>query len=201
MSRSLLLFITLHSLLDAKELLIREAEKAPFFFPGIVQMREGEREGTDHLLKLGETIGVHVDFDAEGPQNLPITPKEIEERIAEQFKKARLIPTISATAPLPIFHFLIMALPLPKGYSLLITGRLFEKVELRGLTLPKEATWQAITWEKQILLLAPTDELKEEIQTAIDEITEQFTERVQFYRMLEQRPTAMQAADVTFLLC
>lgn len=90
-----------------------------------------------------------------------------------------------STPPLPFLHVLIMVNPIEKGYVAYFGLRLFESVEIKRVVLEPDTAFQAITWEKQTLLIASTEDFKKEMSNLTKELTEDFISRYNYYRSLK----------------
>lgn len=162
----------------------------PYMLPGITAFKKGQWVGSDNLYNITNNIGVSVEIIKPLGRPIPIDSNTIRNRIAGMFDRAGIIPIAEGKgvkAPLPFFHILIMIYPVEKGYVASINGRLFEPVALARINLDKNITWQAITWEKQDLIIASADLLNEQLFKSIDEITNNFIERFKFFENIKSQ--------------
>jgi hypothetical protein len=163
-----------------------------FPHPGVVFLQGGKYAGDDHLYNLTNNIGVYIEIEKSKDVKIDIDKKKIKELIGFIFKKTILIPNVKdEKPPFPYFHLLIMVAPIgDKGYAFYCSGRLFESIKLDRIDMDKNMQFQAITWEKQILLVVPADKLKDELYTAVREITTNFVERYRHFEDIKLRKTA-----------
>lgn len=93
-------------------------------------------------------------------------------------KPKNIVPKdIPIPAPLPFLHILVMLQPIEKGYAVYCTGRLFEAVDLHRINLRGGIYWQAITWEKQELLIVSKEQLQEQVDKSVQTIASAFADR------------------------
>ena len=88
----------------------------------------------------------------------------------------------SSTPGIPFFDILVVVYPIEKGYVALVDGaRLFEAVDPLRVHLEKGTTFQAITWEKKTLVVAPEEDFEETVEKTIDDIVNTFFERFRIF--------------------
>lgn len=177
-----------------------------FSSPGIATLEGNEWVGTDHLYNLPPSIGIVVEIvkptgvqptpqsttttAATSPSVPGFNPAMLEDRIKEivasSLRAAKIFPRdllLERGSPLPFLHFLIILHPVEKGYVAYCAGRLFEAVQLSRIFLRTGITFQAITWEKQELLIAPPEQLQQQILETVQTITFSFTDRIKNYAL------------------
>ncbi len=155
-----------------------------FTQPGIIGYRNGQWVGTDHLFNLTNQIGVSVEVVTPPNVTLTISKDEIIEETMKILSQGGLAPhriTGGASSPLPFFHFLIMVFPLQNGYLGSVSGRLFEAVDVDRIKLAQGIIWQAITWEKQTLIISSKEEFALQLKKYVDEITQAFVDRYKHF--------------------
>lgn len=160
-----------------------------YFHPGMLLSPRGGGiwEGGDHLLNLSNTIGVFVEIIKPQDDKLNITENQIQKIVDGIFNQGGITPETRAAPdrpPLPFFHIQILCYPVSRGYVVCCSGRLFESVDIRRVVLDPDMAFQAITWEKQTLFVAPTEGVIQEIEKNVVNIAQSFVERFQSY---EQR--------------
>lgn len=161
--------------------------------PGITGFKNDQWVGSDNLYNLTSNIGITVEIDKPQGANIPISSEALKSRISALFEKSGITPQPEgqgAEAPLPFFHMLIMAYPVEKSFVAFLTGRLFEPVFVSRIILEKGISWQAITWEKQELVIATKEQFVDQINRSVDEITNNFIERYKYFQHL--KPQAKQ---------
>lgn len=164
--------------------------RVTFTIPGIIGLKEGQWRGTDHLLNLTDNIRIAADVYASSGVNLPFTAENLEELATNLFVKSALKPSEPSEygkPPLPYMHFLVMVHRAENEYAVFIQARLFEKVKLSRVALPKEVTFQAITWEDEKFLMVPPNRLKPEVYDQVQEMTKGFIARYNFFEKQENR--------------
>lgn len=120
----------------------------------------------------GASSGGHgnVNWMTYDPNTRTFIPPEGEDKGADAGKP-----------PLPVFMIVIIAEPINKGYAIYCAANLFEEVDMKRAQL-EEGTWQAITWERQHLIITPTEELPYHLGRCVDDLAYSF---VKLYRYFE----------------
>lgn len=181
-----------------------------FSSPGIATLEGSEWVGSDHLFNLPASIGVVVEIvkpssissvtsapttapGATGTSapvalglNVLLIEEKIKEIVSNSLKNIKMKPRdllLERGTPLPFLHFLIILNPVEKGYVAYIAGRLFETVQSNRIFLKTGITFQAITWEKQELIIAPPEQLQQQILETIQTIIASFSERIKNYAL------------------
>jgi hypothetical protein len=158
-----------------------------YFHPGALIFRDGRWDGGDHLFNLPINIGVFVEIIRPQEDNLTLTEGQIQRIVETIFSSGGIVTQTLITPqqpPLPFFQIQILLYPINKGYVTCCDGRLFESVALKRIIFDPAMAFQAITWEKQTLLVAPTEAIIPQIEKSVAEIAQAFLERFQSY---EQR--------------
>lgn len=151
-----------------------------YFHPGMLVRMGNFWEGGDNLFNLGSHVGVFVEIIKPQEDTLPINNEQFQRLIADIFSGAGIIPTILAATdqpPLPFFQVQILLYPINKGYVASCEGRLFESVSLKRVLFDPGMIFQAITWQKKNLLVAPTNTIVSELERAVSDIAHSFIER------------------------
>ncbi len=160
-------------------------EEPTYLFPGLVRYSIDKWVGSDYLYDLPSNIGVVVEVVSPTGSTQNINTALIKQNIEAIFSYARINPvteSFQGQPPLPFFHLLIFAVPVENSYVFSISGRLFEAVRLARLNLRLPGTWQAITWEKQELIVASKTLFFEQLLATSKEIAEFFTQRVTYFK-------------------
>jgi hypothetical protein len=164
-------------------------QHAKYLHPGILVYLNGEWQGSDHLLNLSSNIGVYVTILKPQDETLNITQDQLQNEVVKIFEKANIKPLTLASAgkpPLPAFEIEIFLYPIEKGYAACCEGRLFESVTLDRFNMDSNMAFQAITWEKQSLIVGPKSTFAEQLTKNIQEIAEAFTDRFQAYEKIRR---------------
>jgi hypothetical protein len=163
-------------------------QRADYLHPGILVLLNGKWEGSDHLLNLQSNIGVYVTILKPETETLEVTNSQLEKEVAAIFEKGGLKPlTLSPAgkAPLPAFEIEIFIYPIEKGYAAFCDGRLFETAILDRFKMDPNMAFQAITWEKQNLIVGPKSDFAGLLTNTVKEIAETFVERVRAYERVK----------------
>lgn len=156
--------------------------------PGIIASSQGGSwEGAEHLYNITNNIGIYVEVISTKDMRAPPDQKRIKDTITSLFEKVKINPSSESSPPFPFFHMLVMIAPVENGYAIFCEGRLFESVTLQRFALARESFFQAITWEKQALFIAPSNELDLYIEKGVREITDLFVEKYKYYDDLLHR--------------
>lgn len=163
--------------------------KADYFHPGIIVDRDGVWEGSDQLLNLTNNIGVYVSILKPEEATLAISEAQIQKHIEAIFQQAKIKSVTMApleNPPLPFFELEILLYPVDRGYVACLGGRLFESVTLSRFKLDPEMAFQAVTWEKQTLIVGPKTKFLDQLTAAITEISGAFAERFETFEKLKK---------------
>lgn len=167
-------------------------QHADYLHPGILVNLNGTWEGSDHLLNLSSNIGVYVKMIKPEEEALDISEKELQKEVQSIFADAAIKPLTMAAVgkpPLPAFEIEVFVYPIEKGYAAFVEGRLFESVVLERFKMDPNMAFQAITWEKQSLIVSPKEKLPELLTKTVQEIAEAFVTRFQVYEKLKRTST------------
>lgn len=164
-------------------------QHADYLHPGILVFLNGKWEGSDHLLNLPNNIGVFVTIVKPENENLEFSRQDLQLEVEKIFNAARIKPqtlTSFGQPPLPAFEVEIFIYPIDKGYVACCDGRLMESVTLSRFKMDSNMAFQAITWEKQSLIVSPKDQFKEQIIMNVQQIASAFVERFQAYEKMKK---------------
>lgn len=160
----------------------------PYTYPGVIAWREGGWRGGDNLYNLGNRIAVTVDINAPPPgseeEPFPVQEEAIRKRIASIFEEAGIGPLQTGSfekAPLPLFCVVIMAQPFPKGYAFFCAANLLEEVDLKR-TRFDEGTFQAVTWERQHMVVVPAEQVAYHVGRCVDDLAYSFLKVYRYYQ-------------------
>jgi hypothetical protein len=163
-------------------------QHAEYLHPGILVYLNGRWEGSDHLLNLPNSIGVYVTIVKPEEEALNITAEQLQKEVEMIFGQANLKPlTLAAQGrpPLPAFEIEIFLYPIEKGYAACCDGRLFESVTLDRFKMDPNMAFQAITWEKQTLIVGPKATFAEQLLQNVQGIAVAFIDRYLTYERLK----------------
>lgn len=159
-----------------------------FASPGIVAAKGSQWVGSEHLYNLSPSVGIYVEIVAPSGQSVDLAENYLKDIVAEIFKGGGLTPRtgmLTGKSPLPFFHVLVMLQPFEKAYAAYCAGRLFEEVEVNRIHLRGDSTWQAITWEKQELLVFGEGQMKEQVTASIRKIATAFADLFKSYKNIK----------------
>jgi hypothetical protein len=168
-------------------------QQAEYLHPGILVYLNGKWEGSDHLLNLSENIGVYISIIKPENELINITEAQLQKEIQAVFAQADIKPQTLVTEgkpPLPAFQIEVFIYPIERGYVACCDGRLFESVTLERFKMDPNMAFQAITWEKQHLIVSPKDQFSEQLSKIIQEIATAFIERFQAYEKIKKSATS-----------
>lgn len=173
-------------------------EEPTYFFPGLVRHSVDRWVGSDYLYDLPSNIGVVVELIVSHEIATMFNAEQIRDEVNEIFTNAGINPlaeTIGEQPPLPFFNLTAFIVAAEDGFVLTLSGRLFEQVKLPRTDFQLTGTWQAITWEKQELVVTSKMQLNEQLHAAAREIVKIFTDRVNLFKQqrLEQRKELKEA--------
>ena len=167
--------------------LFSQSVEKPFQNPGVLAKRGEKWIGSDYLGFLTNHIGIDVEFVQSHLQGDPLSvdTTNLENRVAEIFRRQGLVPSVRAPIskpPLPFLHILVMAYAIPRNaYLIFCSARLFEEVEVVREKFIPAGVWQAITWETQLLIVAQKDKVHSQIEELVDEVATTFVNRFRAY--------------------
>ena len=171
--------------------IMKRAEKPTYFFPGMVAYSRRMWVGSDYLYYLPTDIGVVIELIADkqiksDEGRVILDENTLQKGVETIFSKAGINPqafNVENTAPLPFFHILILMYHVENKVFASISGRLFEDVKPERLDLDSPVgTFQAITWEKNDILIVSTLQAPEQMELMVNNIAQLFVNRVQFYQ-------------------
>lgn len=164
-------------------------EQADYLHPGILVNMGGKWEGSDHLLNISSNIGVYVSIVKPENEVLNVSEMQVKKDIENIFTLSNIKPQILVTPgkpPLPAFEIEIFVYPIDKGYVACCSGRLFESVILERFKMDTNMAFQAITWEKQHLIVSPKEQFASELTKTVQDIAKTFGERFQAYERIKR---------------
>lgn len=160
-----------------------------YTFPGVVTRGPQGWQGSDNLYNIGKNIAVTAEFHVPDEKTFAVSKQSVIRRIEELFKDGDINPQASVVLgkpPLPLLNVIIIAQPIDKGYAVLVSGNLLEEVDLKRVQF-KEGTWQAVTWQRDYLLVTSSEEAAYHISRSIDELAYSFIKLYRHYRDLQPR--------------
>jgi len=159
-------------------------ETPSYTFPGLVTQFAGKWIGSDYLYNLPPDIGIAIDVVT--PDNFPlrIDQLRIKDAAADVFSRGNITPISQAVGdmpPLPFLHFLIFVQSAEESVVAFVEARYFEGVKLFRLDYSLPGTVQAITWEKQDLIVDAPNRIEEQILVSAEGLAREFVSRVHYF--------------------
>lgn len=168
------------------------SQRSEYLHPGIMVYLNNKWEGSDHLLNISKNIGVYITIVKPEGEMLHISESEIQREVENLFKVGGIVPQTMApigSPPLPAFEIEIFVYPIEKGYVACCDGRLLESVVLDRFKMDSNMAFQAITWEKQSLIVSPKSQFPEQLLKNVNEIAKAFVDRFQAYDKIRKETT------------
>lgn len=165
------------------------AQHSDYLHPGILVDLNGSWQGSDHLLNIASNIGVYVQVIKPEGEKLDVTEAQLQKQVESIFGTANIKPLTLAAEdkpPLPAFQIEIFIYPIDRGYAAFLDGRLFESVVLDRFKMDSNMAFQAITWEKQSLIVSPKAKFAEQLTKAVQDVAGSFVTRYQTFEKLKQ---------------
>ena len=162
----------------------------PFTLPGIVGLKDGHWVGSDNLYNLKPDISIYVELVLPENKKFDINEDQIKSSVQEIFSKAGINPTAlhePGDPSLPLFHVLLLVNSVDEYLIASCACRLFESVTIKRVILEQGITFQAITWEKQDLIIASKKDFYPLIDKTIADFSAEFVERFQYFQNLKSR--------------
>jgi hypothetical protein len=163
-------------------------EDATYFHPGLLILRGDRWDGGDYLYNLTDQIGVYLSILEPEEKSANLDQKTILQNIFNQFNRSGIKPGIvvkEGSPPLPFFHIQVLVYPVGTRYAASCKGTLFEEVSLKRVELDPSTVFQAITWQRESLIVISSDNFESQLNKSISETVSAFIERFQFYRELK----------------
>jgi len=152
-----------------------------FSAPGIATFQDGQWVGSEDLLNIPKEIGIYVEINKPTTLSLPLSERAIQSEAETLLSGVRLKPrsaySLYKGTPLPFLHILIMVTQVERGLAVYCAARLFEEVKVDRVQLKPGIIWQAITWEKQELVLLPLELVQKEVQQVVHRLVQSFVDR------------------------
>jgi hypothetical protein len=160
----------------------------PYTHPGVVSYLAGRWIGNDNLYNLSNEIRIVVEMIKPSGTTLPITGEQIRAKAETMFRANGLNPYVaegSTPTVTPFLHLQVLVYPIEGGFTASIELRLIENITIARMQTEGGANWQGITWEKQNLVIAKTNDFATQLQVAVDELMDAFIKRFLFYEKLK----------------
>lgn len=175
---------------ETSEEQIQEPTNFVFTDPGIIFSKEGRWQGSDLLVNLSDDIGIYTEINS-GDKSLNIDTSTFNRLMNNKLTKEgfKTRDPFTGGNPDPFLHLLLYVYPIDdKGYAALCMLRLFESVKLERLPpLLEQATFQAITWEKDTFVIAPKDTLQQLLEKSVAGLVADFIDRYRFFEKISEK--------------
>lgn len=176
---------------EAPKLLPRmpPSTQAIYLHPGIVVYKDGKWEGTDYLFNLTKEIGVAVEINKPEDLQIGLSEQRLKSLIEDVLRKGGIIPIARNDEDepgLPFLHIQLLIYPIEQGYAVVYQERLFEAISIKRVNFDRGAALQAITWEKQKLMIMPANELVGLVEKSVAEMTNSFIQLFAIYEGMKK---------------
>lgn len=163
-------------------------EQPTYTYPGLLAKIGKRWVGNDYLYNMHRNIGVKVEVVRKEGKDISIDEEGLAYIVADIFQRGEIIPESLASEelpPLPFFHILIFAFPSENSNIAFVSGRLFEDALFARYGLDPIGTWQAISWEKQDLVITSPLQFDEQLKKSVANIAATFIDRVEMYAKIK----------------
>ncbi|MBN9378782.1 MAG: hypothetical protein BGO14_03780 [Chlamydiales bacterium 38-26] len=157
----------------------------PFTLPGIVALKGGQWEGSDNLYNLSPNVGIYIEIVKPEGKKIEIDEAALKSHIQEIFSRGGINPNAMHAPGLPgfpLFHVLILVDTVEQFVVASCSCRIFESVGLQRVIIEPGITYQAITWEKQELLITAKDNFEPLLLKSLEELSGAFVSRFQYFQ-------------------
>lgn len=168
---------------------VKFVEQPTYTFPGLLAKIGKRWVGSDYLYNMHKNIGVKVEVVRQEGKDISVDEEGIAQIVSDIFLTGNIVPDSFASEespPLPFFHVLIFALPADNNNIAFVSGRLFEDALLARYGLDPIGTWQAISWEKQDLVVTSPLQFDEQLKKSVAGIAQTFVDRVEMYAKIKE---------------
>lgn len=168
----------------------KKVETPTYYFPGMVALSKRLWVGSDYLFYVPSDIGVAIEVIADkglmaDQTSIVAEEKKLKKNVEQLFQKAGISPqsySVDNKAPLPFFHLLVMMYLVENKVFMSVTGRYFEEALPARLDLDAPVgTFQAITWEKNEMLIVSASQATEQLDLMVNNITQAFLDGVRYF--------------------
>lgn len=168
----------------------RMADVPTYLFPGMVGLSKRLWVGSDYLFYLQNNIGVVIELIADkqvksDEGKVLVVESKLKADAEAIFRKVGINPqsySIDNAAPLPFFHILIMMYHADSKIFASVSGRLFEEAMPARLNLDSPVgTFQAITWERNEILITSAPQFPEQLELLVKNICDSFIYRYEYF--------------------
>ncbi len=161
-----------------------------YTLPGIVGKQGELWVGSDHLFNVAPNIGVQVEVMTPDRSDIFVDEQQLKGLVSSLFNRYGIQPHAESRPgkpDLPLFNVFIIIQKLADRWVVYVSGRLFEEVELARVRLDQNITFQAITWEKEHMIIVTEKEAQREIRDTVTEIADHFGQRYAFFESIKKR--------------
>lgn len=165
-----------------------------FSFPGIVGVKDGKWLGSDNLFNVPNSVQLYVELIKPENQMIPLHKEALRSAVQEILSKGGIgdhaLVQQEGIPPLPMLHILVMITSFDKACAACCACRLFESVELKRVILAEGITFQAITWEKQEIVVASQSEIEREVNSTVKQLVQSYVDRYKHFADLQKQINA-----------
>lgn len=161
-----------------------------YFHPGVLIFKNGTWNGGDYLFNLSNQIGVYVNIIQPENSEINVDENAIRKKVENAFSQGGITPTIIVSEgepPVPFFQMQILVYPAGNVVAASTKGALYEAVTLKRAILEQGTSFQAITWQRESLIVSSPQDFEVNLLKNVDETVNSFVERYQFYRQFQPK--------------
>lgn len=176
---------TLARIAAKEKKLLSHYEEPTYFFPGLVRYSIDRWVGNDYLYDLPSNIGVVIELIVPPELTTMFNSEKMRDQVNAIFTDAGISPlaeSIGDKPPLPFFNLVAFVVAVDDNYVLSLSGRLFEQVKLPRNNFQLSGIWQAITWEKQDLVVTSKIQMQDQLYGTAKDIAMLFANRVSYFK-------------------
>lgn len=165
-------------------------EPPKHYLPGIATIKDKRWITTDFLYNLSSNIGVKVEILKPQGQYIPLSESLLAQRISDLFQSSNITPSVVAMncqPPLPMFYVSIMAYPCDRRIVGFVSAQLYEQAKPQRIEVDLNGVWQTITWERQAMVAAATNDFAHEVNEVLSQMVESFTGKFKYYHPVAER--------------
>lgn len=160
-----------------------------YFHPGILILKDGNWNGGDYLFNLSNQIGVNISILKPENSEIRLNEDAILKKIEGTFKSGGISPNTlmeEGQPPVPFFYVQILIYPAGNVIAAATKGALYESVTLKRANLEGNTAFQAVTWERESLIVSPPENFEEQLLSNVMETVDAFVDRFQFYQQFKK---------------
>ena len=150
-----------------------------FMEPGVLFIKNDQYQGSDYLGRLPTSFPIVAEIIKSEKETFNLTEGEVINFIRKQFAGKNLVLNETRNQPeTPFLRVIVLLQSIDdRGYAAAIRLSLFETVKIERAVLQEGMTFQAITWEREGLVVTPKDAAKDSIGKGLESLATDFVAR------------------------